>query len=158
MANHVPGSCLDAQMERGANEIRFLSQPIRSTLISLVLYCLLEGSAVASDSGCSDDTTSPLAGAGLKVYVDPKTGELLDQPPPGQELPALVGPSRAAPVTQQVRPDGTVVADVGDRFVTELRAEVVDGKVVTCHRPVDESPSTDVAAGNSDQQRPSDEP
>jgi hypothetical protein len=31
-------------------------------------------------------------------------------------------------------PDGTVVADPGDRLRARLVAEVVDGKLVTCHR------------------------
>ena len=56
-------------------------------------------------------------------------------PPAGEELQSIT--PLAPPIQQIQRADGTVVADIGDRFMTEVRVEVIDGKVVTCHVPVD---------------------
>jgi hypothetical protein len=75
------------------------------------------------------------AAAGLKAYVDPATGELIDRPPAGEPPAAPAEPPATAPeIPVQVRPDGTVVADISDRFMNDVRVEIIDGKVVTCHR------------------------
>ena len=91
----------------------------------------------AADSGCQQPSEAGIHAPGLKAYVDPLTGELISEPPasssPDEGLSAP-RPADYPPVEEQVRPDGTVVADVGDRFITQLRAEVIDGQLVTCHR------------------------
>jgi hypothetical protein len=93
--------------------------------------------AIAPDPAAGERAgeTPADAAAGLKAYVDPATGELLDRPPPGEPPAAPPEPPAAAPeIPVHVRPDGTVVADISDRFMNDLRVEIIDGKVVTCHR------------------------
>ena len=105
----------------------------------IVLYFVLAAPVLASESGCTpvpppDEKTSHES---LKVYVDPETGELLSAPPPGEQLEAAAKLSQSrdpGEIQQEARPDGSVVADIGERFITELRVEIVDGKAVTCHR------------------------
>ncbi|MEJ8569363.1 hypothetical protein [Elongatibacter sediminis] len=41
-----------------------------------------------------------------------------------------------APIVVTRRPDGVVVADIGNRFMSETRVEIVDGEIITCHRAV----------------------
>ncbi len=117
----------------------------------MVLCCLVPTLLVAAApdglaaEGCKGQGTGstkstaapPDASAGLKVYLDPDTGELLAEPPPGVASGSSPETPAAEPdVRFAQQPDGTVVADVGDRFMTELYIEIVDGKAVTCHRPV----------------------
>ena len=72
---------------------------------------------------------------GLRAFVDPETGELTHTPPPGEEpdLPQ----SRSSVEDPEVRFEqlegGEVAADVGDRFHRDLRVEIVDGELITCH-------------------------
>jgi hypothetical protein len=123
-------------------------------IISLVtLFFALTGPAWASESDCTDviQLGENAPGEGLRAYVDPKTGELLSGPPPGEQMEESVGIGQAPrldEIRQEVRPDGSVVADIGDRFITELRVEIVDGKAVTCHRSATKSQSPDTDAGN----------
>ena len=128
-------------------------------LITLVFT--LAGPVWASESGCtqtiSSDSKAPTEG--LKVYVDPKTGELLSAPPPGESLEASAVTSQApeqGEILQQVQPDGSVVADIGDRFITELRVEIVDGKVVTCHRSAENSQQFEAETDNLAEELPDD--
>ena len=144
--------CLNSYFGQGLTGFSPRFQLLRYALISLVMMCTLAGPVVEADSGCTEQVPSLPPGGGLKVYVDPDTGELLDEPPPGQQAQAPAVRLREPPIVEQVRPDGTVVADIGNRFVTELRVEVIDGKVVTCHRPVAEpSPTADPAEKLLDQ-------
>ena len=118
-------------------------------LIALLMTILAPGPAFAS--GCSDGSEAETTGAvetapGLRVFVDPKTGEITDVPPPGETLESPApknGVDGYPEIQQHVRPDGSVVADIGDRFITQLRVEVVDGKVVTCHRQVSDPRKAD---------------
>lgn len=81
------------------------------------------------------------------VYVDPETGELLPGPPAAEALPEATLIERAArPVVQEVRPDGTVVADIDERFDVAVHAEIVDGELVTCHRPARRLPEAPLPA------------
>jgi hypothetical protein len=98
--------------------------------------CLLH-SATLPAAGCTDAGAHPAAkgnGTAQTVYLDPDTGELLSAPPPGAELPGMLqAPPPLPPLVEKVMPDGTVVADIGRRFIHPLRAEIVDGQLVTCH-------------------------
>lgn len=125
-------------------------------LFSLALLTLATSQIFASGCTQPDEATpSPATqpSAGMRAYVDPETGELTDSPPPGEQLdPDQVvdtGPDRPE-IEQVVQPDGSVTADIGDRFMTELRVEVVDGEVVTCHRPKEQADTT--GGVNDDQQ------
>ncbi|MGH8487614.1 MAG: hypothetical protein ACREXS_01730 [Gammaproteobacteria bacterium] len=88
----------------------------------------------------SPAVNAPSAGAGMKVYVDPKTGEFLEQPPKGAE--PLVTPSAALPepvLLEAPGPEGGDMVDVQGRFQTPLEATIgPDGKPAIRHR--DESP------------------
>ncbi len=111
----------------------------RAFIPLIALLFALAAPGWASDSGCTGETPpeGKASGGGLRVHVDPETGELLSEPPPGAQLeePAEISQAREpGEIRQEVRPDGSVVADIGDRFITELRVEIVDGKTVTCHR------------------------
>jgi hypothetical protein len=126
-------------------------------IISLtVLLFALTAPVWASESGCKSapPPDKKASGEGLRIYVDPETGELLSEPPPGEQLEAPAEISQAperGEIRQEVRPDGSVVADIGDRFITELRVEIVDGKVVTCHRSAEKPQPPDAEAGNQDE-------
>lgn len=97
----------------------------------------------AESAGIPASSEEETAGTGQTVFVDPATGKLIDRPEP-EPVPGKPGTadrvqdaSSTEPEVPMVElPDGTVRADIGDRFVTELRVEIVDGQVVTCHRPV----------------------
>lgn len=124
-------------------------------IISLtVLLIALTAPVWASESGCTSEpppSDKKASGEGLKIYVDPETGELLSEPPPGEQLEAPAEISQApepGELRQEVRPDGSVVADIGDRFITELRVEIVDGKAVTCHRSTEKPQPSDTEAGS----------
>ena len=139
--------------------------PLRSLFSCGFFSCglsmaLAPWTVLASDSGCGPDAgkaeshepaQAEEAPAGQTIYVDPVTGELTDPPVPAAPADAgqVQGPQPPEPDLNFVRlPDGTVGAEVGDRFVTELRIEVVDGKVVTCHRPVTPEPEKESRSGD----------
>jgi len=120
-------------------------------LVTLIIT--LTGPVWPSESGCTqaNPSESKAPAEGLRVFVDPNTGELLSSPPPGEQLEPAAVTSQAAEqgeILQQVRPDGSVVADIGDRFITELRVEIVDGKVVTCHRSAEDSQQFEAETDN----------
>jgi len=116
-----------------ANKDRSSAARRACSMLFPAIAMLSWGAAAASDPGCSDDVASGdrVGQSHQVVVVDPDTGELLDRP-----LPAGVEPMPDAPdaLVTETLPDGTVVADPGDRLRARLVAEVVDGKLVTCHR------------------------
>ncbi len=95
--------------------------------------------SVSPEENNTEQISPPVADQGLRAFVDPETGELTSAPPDDQ---ALDGPDSAnarknlSEVKITTRPNGEMVADVGDRFQRELRAEIIDGKLVTCHAPL----------------------
>ncbi len=110
-----------------------------SIVFSLTAFC---SPVFASETGCSATASQPRAGnyrAGQVVSVDPDSGELTRaRMPEGAKLPER----DVTPVNTWELADGTVVADVGDRFRSHLVAEMVDGKLVTCHQMVETPPDT----------------
>ena len=103
------------------------------------LLMLLTAPVLAADPGCSNqhpESELPRRTSGQMAHVDPATGELVSE----SVDPLATTPSIAAPAVtddtpaQVVRPDGTVVMDISGRFDQALVAEVVDGKLVTCHQ------------------------
>jgi len=109
--------------------------------------------AAGPPPGCTPETTETPAdrAPGLRAYVDPQTGELTEKPPSDrsgastqQQTPRTAAQAAAPePFVEVIRPDGSVAIDIGDRFLMELHAEVVNGKVVLCHRPADPALSND---------------
>lgn len=111
-----------------------------SCLSSLLIF---SGPAFAGTPGCSVHQSKPGVTqdtAGQMAHVDPATGELVTESldPPG-DAPVMRAEVVREPLKQEIRPDGTVVADIRGRFNTVLVAEVVDGKLVTCHQPLEQS-------------------
>lgn len=120
-----PRSTVSAGLRRVADGL--------APLAAVTCSCLWFVSPGVVADGCRADPAS--SAAGVKVYLDPETGELLDHAPP--DAPAELPPESPAAepeIPVMVRPDGTVVADVGNRFRSELRVEVIEGQAVTCHR------------------------
>ena len=106
-------------------------------LLAIVLFSTWPVAGVAAGpEACAEPGATSGASEGVKVYVDPDTGELLPGPPPGQpEPPGTASTAAEEPQYEtETRPDGTVVLDLGGRPAEELRAEEVDGKTVLCHR------------------------
>lgn len=124
-------------------------------LIGLLFGLLLVAANLASaDSGCGGKaaangaTDAQDSSAALRVQVDPRTGELIDRPTAGAPSVSS-GQSVAAPIPVTRRADGMVVADIGNRFMSETRVEIVDGEIITCHRAVTPAnPPTRVANQN----------
>ena len=98
------------------------------------------GPAAASDASPAADKVN--GNAGLRVHVDPRTGEFLDEPPPGSKIPAenSLESTRPALVEEPspVAGGGTMIR-LDDRFRAEFRAEVgPNGKRVTdCQQPAE---------------------
>ena len=114
---------------------------VRACALAILLF-LLPDTARPETGGCSEQPSPVNAGTdspgqpGLKVFVDPDTGELISEPADAQpaEAPAKVADQPELPV--EVRPDGTLVLDLSENPVNELRVEKVDGKLIECHHEV----------------------
>ncbi len=113
------------------------------------LIVVLSGMCVGAQTAGTDDKTSPSPGVnasgasrGVRVYIDPVTGEFLEQPPKGAE--PMVTPSAALPEPEQVEspvPGGGVMVDVRKRFQTPLQVHRgSDGKTVLRHGDVSSEP------------------
>ena len=84
------------------------------------LIVVLSGMCVGAQTAGTDDKTSPSPAAnasgaspGMKVYIDPETGEFLEQPPKGAQ--PMVTPSAVLPEPEQVEspvPGGGIKVDV----------------------------------------------
>jgi len=133
--------------------VHILSARSRQCLLFLlfILFVLNPASLVwAGESGCSqpepqDNVQKPTAAAddGLRAFVDPDTGELISEPASSRSQSAGAEPSPPSPeLTEQVLADGTIMLDLREQPVTELRAEIVDGQLVTCHRQATETDRT----------------
>ena len=99
-----------------------------------VVFAGFSSISFAAEGGCStpaEASESASFQAGQVVSVDPETGQLVRRARPENYRE----PQRdTRPVEIRELPDGTVTADVGDRFRAHLVAEIVDGKLVTCHQ------------------------
>ena len=134
-----------------------------------VLLFLLPDTAHSETGGCSEQPPPVTAGTdspeqqGLKVFIDPDTGELITEPAAAQpaQAPAKAVDQPELPV--EVRPDGTLVLDLTENPVNELRVEKVDGKLIECHHEVSAQPGennasqhesgTDRAGSDRDEER-----
>jgi hypothetical protein len=123
--------------------VGFPSVPFRACALA-VLLLLLPDSARTQTGGCSEQSRPETAGTdspeqpGLKAFIDPDTGELISEPVDMQpaEAPAQAAAQPELPVEE--RPDGTLVLDLTENPVNELRVEKVAGKLVECHRENEE--------------------
>jgi hypothetical protein len=103
---------------------------------------VLPDNARAQTGGCSEQPRPVTAGTdspeqqGLKVFIDPATGELISEPVDVQPAEAPAKAAAQPELQVEERPDGTLVLDLTENPVNELRVEKVDGKLVECHREV----------------------
>ena len=110
--------------------------------VMLAVAVLLVGGAGSTGCNCEDQQAAvekeePTAGsvsdAGLKVHLDPETGEFLEEPPPGQEGgTASSRQGERAPLVEEPSPveGGGTMIRLDDRFHAEFRATVdSDGKL-----------------------------
>ncbi|MGH9365715.1 MAG: hypothetical protein ACRD1B_10705 [Thermoanaerobaculia bacterium] len=116
---------------------------MKQTLKTSALVGVFSVVCIGAQAAGTDDKASPSPAvnaqspsAGMKAYIDPDTGEFLEQPPKGAE--PLVTPSAVLPEPVPVEapgPAGGVKVDVGGRFQTPLEATIgPDGKSVVRHR------------------------
>ncbi|MGH8583674.1 MAG: hypothetical protein ACREWG_13020 [Gammaproteobacteria bacterium] len=93
-------------------------------------------SLTIAPSTLADAGAEPSAGAGqagMKAYIDPKTGELTGSPPAGTTVPDARFGTHEGLVEEPV-PSGGAKVDVRARFQTPLRASIgPDGKTVIKH-------------------------
>ena len=100
---------------------------------------LVTGVAVVA---CAGDA-APSSDAGMRIYVDPHTGEIIDAPPAEERARARSGETVAPSTTDdpepvvQRAPGGGVMIDMGDRQQHEMRVTVgKDGAASTrCLEP-----------------------
>lgn len=132
---------------RGAG---FPSVQVGACALAVLLF-LLPDSARTQTGGCSEQSRPVTTGTdspeqqGLKAFIDPATGELISEPVDMQpaEAPAKAPAQPELPVEE--RPDGTLVLDLTENPVNELRVEKVGGKLVECHREVGAHPEESAA-------------
>jgi len=116
-----------------------------STLLLLTGFLIASVDAVGSCLSQDHDNvaeqgaaSSQPAQAGRKAYIDPQTGELTSSPPLTSKKPkAAITPNlqkARQDVPMVTHPDGEVSADIRGLFMSTLEAEIVDGKLVTCHK------------------------
>jgi len=116
-----------------------------STLLLLTGFLIASvdavGSCISQDPGNAADqgsVSSQPAQAGRKAYIDPQTGELTSSPSPTRKTPQAGATPNLQKARQDVpmvtHPDGEVSADIRGLFMSTLEAEIVDGKLVTCHK------------------------
>ena len=112
--------------------------------LAAVAACFVLATGVVGVARAGD--AAPSSGAGMRVYVDPQTGEITDTPPAEEGARARsteTAPSTtqdAEPVVQPA-PGGGVMIDLGDRQQHEMRVTVgKDGAANTrCLEPGDAS-------------------
>ena len=107
-----------------------------AALVLLTAGVGVVGCATDQDGQAMQDTSAaPAADAGLKVYIDPETGEFLEEPLPGQADAAGAGNNRQAeraPLVEEPSPveGGGTMIRLDDRFHAEFRATVdTDGEL-----------------------------
>ena len=141
----IPSHLALPRADAGKRDAVFPLHRVVLFLIAVLLYAHPD-SARSATGGCSEPTSAVPAGTeapeqqGLKVFIDPVTGELISEPAAIQpaQAPAKVADQPELPV--EVRPDGTLVLDLTANPVNELRVEKVDGKLIECHHEVSAQP------------------
>jgi len=119
--------------------------PLAASALAILLF-LLPDTARPDTGGCSEQPSPVAAGTdsteqrGLKVFIDPVTGELISEPAATQPAPAPAKVADQPELPVEVRPDGTLVLDLTANPVNELRVEKVDGKLIECHHEVSAQP------------------
>ncbi len=122
-----------------------MKQNLKTFALVGVLTAVSIGGQAAGTDGEPTQTpaaNTPSTSPGMQVFVDPKTGKLLKEPPEGA---MLVAPGPALPEPVQVEspvPGGGVMVDTQGRFETPMEATIgPDGKPVIRHP--DEAPRSD---------------
>jgi len=128
----------------GRHPLFFVTDILIAIAAALALLALPHqaGTAVAAAADAAPAAAAVAGGSGLRVHIDPRTGELLDEPPPGSEI--AVGSSSKStrpPLVEEPSPvaGGGTMIRLDDRFRADFRAEVgPGGKLVTdCQQPAE---------------------
>lgn len=139
MANLVPTRFLPGFLAG------FLPRCIRRCL--LILLLTVSSTASAQQPGCGQSTPDAVsitanpkteidspAAAGLRVFIDPQTGEFMSEPPAGTAPAVEATAAEPRPeLVEQVRPDGSVMVRLDDRFQTPLQAGLEGDQLIACH-------------------------
>ena len=110
--------------------------------LTLLVLPYQVGTAVAAADDAAPAAAAVTGSSGLRVHIDPRTGELLDEPPPGSEI--AVGSSSKStrpPLVEEPSPvaGGGTMIRLDDRFRADFRAELgPGGKLITdCQQPAE---------------------
>jgi len=133
---------MEPRMDR--HPLFFVTDILVAIAAALTLLALpyQAGTAVAATDDAAPAAAAVTGGSGLRVHIDPRTGELLDEPPPGSETDVGTGLKSTGPALVEepspVAGGGTMIR-LDDRFRADFRAEVgPDGKLVTdCQQPAE---------------------
>ncbi len=89
------------------------------------------GDASVAGAGRGGDTRDAIAApaAGMRVYVDPDTGELATPPPPAatSEAPPAQRARQVDDLVEEANPDGGYTINLRRRFFGEAQARVAAG-------------------------------
>ena len=103
------------------------------TLVSMLIFLPLMATGQSTDSSLSEDAKpSGVANSAQRVYLDPRTGRLLSEPPPGAPVMALspeelnMLSTSDAGLVEQALPDGGYMVDLQGRFQHAAVATVAD--------------------------------
>ncbi len=127
----------------GKRPLFFVTDILVAIAAALTLLVLpYQVGTVAAADDAAPAAAAVTGSSGLRVHIDPSTGELLDEPPPGSETD--VGSSVQLPGPELVEEPSPVAGGgtmirLDDRFRADFRAEVgPDGKLVTdCQQPAE---------------------
>jgi len=122
----------------------FVTDILVAITVALTLLALpyQAGTAVAATDDAAPAAAAVTGGSGLRVHIDPLTGELLAEPPPGSQTDVAASLKSIGPkLVEEPSPvaGGGTMIRLDDRFRADFRAEVgPDGKLVTdCQQPAE---------------------
>ena len=111
-------------------------------ILTTILCGNAAGLALAAPACAPEGKSGATAQGGMKVYLDPQTGAILDKPAPGT-APMILSPQEQNALStysgdlEQITsslPGGGVMLDLKGRFQSPLMATIgPDGKVRTFH-------------------------
>ena len=127
----------------GKRPLFFVTDILVAIAAALTLLVLpYQVGTVAAADDAAPAAAAVTGSSGLRVHIDPSTGELLDEPPPGSETDVGTNLKSTGPeLVEEPSPvaGGGTMIRLDDRFRADFRAEVgPDGKLVTdCQQPAE---------------------
>ncbi|MGH7825879.1 MAG: post-PEP-CTERM-1 domain-containing protein [Candidatus Binatia bacterium] len=125
--------------------VTFIPQQVDSTEPHLAIPDTKQVSSSAAQTSEAPDksSASPQKASGMRIYIDPKSGEISKPPPqplPVERLQRSLEAAKEPPMelreSLSPRPGGGVMIDLKGRFRSSLRAvRDADGKLSLTHEP-----------------------